>query len=77
MTKITISIPEELKELAYISKINWQLVVARKLKEELEELVKIKRIVSKSKLTEEQADELANEVNLSLADRYKSLSKRR
>jgi len=75
MVEITISIPEEIEELAYISKINWQLAILRKLKEEFEELAEVKSIVSKSKLTQEQADELADEVNLALAKRYEKLLK--
>ncbi len=75
MIEITIRIPEELKELANISKINWQLLIARKLKEEFEELAQIKRIVSKSKLTQEQADELSDRVNKSLSLKYEKLPK--
>ena len=75
MSEVRIRIPDELNELALSKKINWQLVVARKLNEELEELARIKRIVSKSKLTEEKAAELSNEANVSLAKRYERLSK--
>ena len=52
----------------------WQLLFSRFLKEELKEkLQKIKRIesiVSKSKLTEEQAKKLADEASLSVAKRF-------
>jgi len=52
----------------------WQLLFSRFLNEELrEKLSKIKRIesiVSKSKLTEEQAKELADEVSLSISKRF-------
>jgi len=75
MVELTISIPEELEELTYISKADWQLAIARKLKKEFEELVRVKSIVSKSKLTQEQADELSDEVNFALAKRYEKLLK--
>jgi len=39
MAEITISIPEELEELASLSKINWQLAIARKLREEFDLLL--------------------------------------
>ena len=77
MTELKVEIPEELKELESISKIDWQLLIERKLKEEFEEISKIKKIVSKSKLTEEQANKLADEVNLSLAKKYRKLLKER
>lgn len=73
MAEIIISIPEELKELTLVRRINWQLLLARKLSEEFMELARIKNIVSSSKLTEEQADSLSDEVNLSLAKRYQRL----
>lgn len=57
-----------------ISESMWQLLFSRFLKEELrEKLSRIKRIesiVSKSKLTEKQAKELADEASLSLSKRF-------
>lgn len=76
MEEINIKIPEELKELVTTKKINWQLVIGRVLKQEFEELSKMKDIVNKSKLTKEQAQELADEVDLALADRYNKLLKK-
>ena len=76
MAEITISIPEELAELAHISKADWQLVIARKLKEEFEEISRVKSIVSRSELTQEQSDELSDEVNLALSKRYEKLLER-
>lgn len=77
MAELVVEIPDELEELKSVSRINWQLAVEKRLKEEFEELARIKRIVAKSKLTEEQAKELADEVNLALAKRYLKLSKRK
>lgn len=70
MVELKISIPEELEELSSVSKVDWQLAIAKKLKKEFEEISKVKSIVSKSELTQEQADELSNEVNLALVKRY-------
>ena len=75
MAELKVEIPDELKELESASGINWQLAVEKRLKEEFEELARLTRIVSKSKLTEEQAKELADDVNLSLAKKYKGLLK--
>jgi len=77
MAEVVVKIPEELKELESVSGINWQLAIERRLKEEFDELARIKRIVAKSKLTEEQAKELADETSLSLAKRYEKLLKRK
>lgn len=75
MTELKVKIPDELEELSSASKINWQLAVERRLKEEFEELARIKRILAKSKLTEEQAKEMSDEVNIALARRYEKLLK--
>jgi hypothetical protein len=69
MTEVSVKIPEELKEFGSASPIDWQLVVDKRLKQEFEELVKLKRIVSKSKLTEEDVEELSEDVGTALAKR--------
>jgi len=52
----------------------WQLLFSRflneELREKLSEIKRIKSIVSKSKLTEKQAKELADEVSLSISKRF-------
>ena len=52
----------------------WQLLFSRFLNEELRkkllEIKKIESIISKSKLTEKQAKELADEVSLSVTKRF-------
>ena len=74
MTELVILIPEELKqELDEFPEINWALVVQRFLKQEVEKILEIKRIVSKSKMTEEDALELGRKVNEGLYKRYKEL----
>jgi len=45
------------------------LIFSRFLRRELEDIREIESIVSKSKLTEEQAKELADEVSLAIAKR--------
>ena len=73
MAELKVEIPDELKELEYATGINWQLAVEKRLKEEFKELARLKKIAAKSKLTEKQAKKLADEVNLSLAKKYKRL----
>lgn len=75
MVEVAIRIPDELKKLALMKKINWQLVVSRKINEELERLARVERIVAKSKLSEEDVQELTDETNMALAKRYERLLK--
>ena len=69
MAEVVVKVPEELKEFESVSPINWQLIVEKRLKEEFDELVKLKRIVSKSKLTEKDVEELSEEVGIALSER--------
>jgi len=58
--------------------VNWSELAREEFTKELElskELEKFKKIVSKSKLTQEQADKLSDEINISLAKRYEKLLK--
>ncbi len=76
MARVTIDIPDELKELKKASKIQWQSLVQRKLNEEFERLAEVKRIISKSKMTQEQADALSDEVNWAVAKRHEAYLKK-
>lgn len=72
MAQFIIEIPEELKEeMEELPDLNWQLVVRRSLKRELEEVLELKRIISKSKLTEDDVKELSEKINESLAERFR------
>jgi len=69
MAEVVVKVPEELKEFESVSPINWQLIVEKRLKEEFAELARLKRIVSKSKLTEKDVEELSEEVGTALTKR--------
>jgi hypothetical protein len=72
MTQFIIEIPEELKEeMEELPDLNWQLVVRRSLKRELEEVLELKRIISKSKLTENDVKVLSDKINESPAKRFR------
>ena len=79
MGTATLTISDEVKpELKRLSWINWSEVAkeeARLEKERLDDFEEFKRIVSKSKLTQKQADELSDEFKERLAKRYIRLLK--
>lgn len=71
MAELKVEIPEELREeMKELPNVNWQLVVRRALKRELEEILELKRIISKSKMSEEDVEELSDKINESLAKRF-------
>ena len=76
MAEIKVEIPEELKqEVEQVSEIDWSLAASRVIKEKFERLARLKRIVSKSELTEEKALELSDKISESLARRYEEILK--
>lgn len=77
MPTVTLTIPEEVKaSLKRLVWVNWSEISREefiKEQQNLEAYEKFKRIVSKSKLTEEDTKRLADEVNKSMHERYKKL----
>jgi hypothetical protein len=84
MADVFLKVPEDVrreaevvlgKEMSYPA---WQLLFSRFLNEELiEKLKEVKRIesiVSRSLMTEEQAEKLAEEASLSIAEKFLSSS---
>ncbi|MDW8033530.1 MAG: hypothetical protein RMI79_01050, partial [Nitrososphaerota archaeon] len=61
MPELIVDLPEDLvRELEQVSKLDLSLVVSKLLKERLARLARLERIVSKSKLSEEKAREIAD-----------------
>ena len=74
MAEIKVEVPEDLKrEVEQVSEIDWSLAVSRLIKEKFERLARLKRIVSKSELSEEKAVELSGKISESLARRYEEM----
>ena len=77
MANVSLTVPDELKvKMDKITWINWSVVAREEaIKREMlhEDFEEFNRIVSKSKLTEEDAMRLAKEVNRGMHERYKKL----
>jgi len=75
MVSITLAVPEELKEdMERHPELNWSEVARQAIKEKLLVLKRMDIMLSKSKLTEEEAVELGRKVNKALAKRYKGMA---
>ena len=77
MANVSLTVPDELKaKMEEFPWINWSEVAREEaIKREMlhEDFWEFNRIVSKSKLTEEDAMRLAKDVNKGLHERYKKL----
>ncbi|MCD6213879.1 MAG: hypothetical protein J7J46_02755 [Candidatus Desulfofervidus sp.] len=74
MAEIKVEVPEDLKRVVeQVSEIDLSLAVSRLIKEKFERLARLKRIVSKSELSEEKAVKLSDKISESLARRYEEM----
>jgi predicted CopG family antitoxin len=68
MGNITLTIPEELHEkIKRHNEIRWSEVVRRILQKNIEQLEMMERIVRKSRLTDEDAGEIADRIDSSVS----------
>ena len=70
MAELVFEIPEDLEFMKRVSNIDWSLLFNKLLRPELEEIARLKRIVSKSKLAEKDVEEFSDKINASLSQRY-------
>lgn len=69
--RMTFTVPEELKDRAQArNDVNWSAVVSKAIEEKLAALEVADRIASRSKLTEEDVDELAAEIDEHLREHF-------
>lgn len=74
MGEIVVPIPEELEEdFKRLNPLLLQLAIQKLVREKLEGFIEAEKLLSKSKLTEEEALKLGREVNRSLAKKYEKL----
>jgi len=72
MAELKVIIPEELRRKMASIEIDWNAITRDFLKKKVNELSDLKSIVSKSKMTDEDALELGRNVNKSLAKKFKN-----
>jgi len=70
MVKITIDIPEELEFMKKIPSIKWSFIATKILQSKIEETACFQRTVSKSQATEEDVEELTDEIKEAIWKRH-------
>ena len=77
MVKVTIDVPDELERKAKMLKLELSMLALKALNDKVNEIEKtqkierFKRIVSKSKATEEDVEELSDKINTAMWDYHK------
>jgi len=76
MAEVRVTIPDDVwLKIKQASNIDWSVMASRLIKEKFEKIARLKRIASKSKLSEEKALEMAEKISASLAKRYETLKR--
>ena len=74
MAELTIELSEDLKRKMAELPVDWSVIIAVFIREKVFEWARLRSIVDKSKLTEEDALEIGRKINAGLAKRYKELA---
>lgn len=70
MEELRIKIPAEIEFIKRVPNIDWSILFNKFIKFKLEEIARLKRGLSKSKLTEENVEEFSDKINEALSKRY-------
>ncbi|WP_202319184.1 hypothetical protein [Archaeoglobus neptunius] len=71
MAELKIKIPEDLKRKMEKFEVDWSPAIRKMIEKEIQNLTEIEKIVSKSKMTEEDALELGEKISRSIAERFR------
>lgn len=76
MATVSISVPDELKiKMQELDEINWSSVVRKAIESRIKDIQEMKKIISKSKLTEKDAKEIGDIINVASSKRFLEMSK--
>ena len=76
MGTLSVSVPDDLRErMAQMEEVNWSAVARQAFEEKVKQIDFLKKISSKSQLTEKDAEEIRSNLNLGMAQKFKALKK--
>ncbi|HIG93373.1 MAG: hypothetical protein QT02_C0011G0036 [archaeon GW2011_AR9] len=74
MGTLSVSVPDDLKvQMEELDEVNWSAVARKAFEEKVKEVEFVRSIVKKSKLTPQDADEIATKINKSMARKFKGI----
>ncbi len=72
MVNVTLSVTENLKKkMELFPEMNWSEVARQAIQQRVQELLLVRTITAKSKLTERDVEEIGNKIKKAIADRHK------
>ena len=74
MGNISVSVPEDLKQkIVKIEEVNWSAVAREAFEEKIKQIEFLRKIAGKSKLTEKDAKNISDKINLSMAKKFRGM----
>ena len=74
MTNLSVSIPEGLKaRMVDLEEVNWSAVARKAFEEKIKEIEVLKKIASKSKLTEKDVKEISSKIDEGMAKKFRGM----
>jgi len=74
MATLSVSVPDNLKQkMNELEEINWSAVARHAFEKKIEQAEFLKKIASKSKLTEKDALEISTKINEEMAKKFREL----
>ena len=71
MTTLSVSVPDDLKRhMEALDEVNWSAVARKAFEEKVVQVEMMKKIISKSKLTEKDAEAFGAKINKSMAKKF-------
>ena len=71
MSEFIVSVPKELvEEMQKVPDVDWKLVMKSAVKREVKEMLRLHEIVSRSRLTKKDVEELSEKIDSSLSKRF-------
>lgn len=74
MGTMSVSVPEDLRtRMTQLDEVNWSAVARKAFEEKVKEIDILKKIASKSKLSEKDAMDISRKINESMAKKFRSM----
>ena len=74
MATLSVSVPDDLREkMDQLDEINWSAVARKAFEEKVKQIEFLKRLATKSRLTEEDAEKISKKINERMAKKFRGM----
>ena len=74
MATISVSVPDDLKnKITQHDEVNWSAIARKAFEQKVQEVEFLRKLASKSKLSQKDADELSRTINQGMANKFRGM----